>query len=389
MALEILLIPLAALLAPILGALLRRWVSIPLIVFEILLGILIGPSILGWVQGGNALDLMSNLGLALLFFMAGNEIDIANIRGRTGQRALAAWGISTVIALAAALIIGTTPAAIAIITIALVGTALGTITPILRDAGLNKGPIGTAISAAGAIGEFGPLVAITIFLGSNSPIVAFGYLAVFAGVAAFAFFRASHRERPRLVALISASLHTSGQFAVRVVIALLAALVTLALTLGVDFLLGAFCAGMLSKVLLRGVPSNEQELVESKLEGLAYGFMIPIFFVTSGVMFPLSALLEDTRALIMVPVFALVILVVRGVPGFFTLDRGATVRDRATVSLFTATSLPLIIAVTNIGVQEGALSTELAAALVGAGMLTVLLYPLLALAVSNTQKVDR
>ena len=389
MALEILLIPLAALLAPILGALLRRWVSIPLIVFEILLGILIGPAVLGWVQGGNALDLMSNLGLALLFFMAGNEIDIANIRGRTGQRALAAWGISTVIALAAALIIGTTPAAIAIITIALVGTALGTITPILRDAGLNKGPIGTAISAAGAIGEFGPLVAITIFLGSNSPIVAFGYLAVFAGVAAFAFFRASHRERPRLVALISASLHTSGQFAVRVVIALLAALVTLALTLGVDFLLGAFCAGMLSKVLLRGVPSNEQELVEGKLEGLAYGFMIPIFFVTSGVMFPLSALLEDTRALIMVPVFALVILVVRGVPGFFTLDRGATVRDRATVSLFTATSLPLIIAVTNIGVQEGALSTELAAALVGAGMLTVLLYPLLALAVSNTQKVDR
>ena len=389
MALEILLIPLAALLAPILGALLRRWVSIPLIVFEILLGILIGPSILGWVQGGNALDLMSNLGLALLFFMAGNEIDIASIRGRTGQRALAAWGISIAIALAAALIIGTTPAAIAIITIALVGTALGTITPILRDAGLNKGPIGTAISAAGAIGEFGPLVAITIFLGSNSPIVAFGYLAVFAGVAAFAFFRASHRERPRLVALISASLHTSGQFAVRVVIALLAALVTLALTLGVDFLLGAFCAGMLSKVLLRGVPSNEQELVESKLEGLAYGFMIPIFFVTSGVMFPLSALLEDTRALIMVPVFALVILVVRGVPGFFTLDRGATVRDRATVSLFTATSLPLIIAVTNIGVQEGALSTELAAALVGAGMLTVLLYPLLALAVSNTQKVDR
>ena len=371
------------------GALLRRWVSIPLIVFEILLGILIGPSVLGWVQGGNALDLMSNLGLALLFFMAGNEIDIASIRGRTGKRALAAWGISIAIALAAALIIGTTPAAIAIITIALVGTALGTITPILRDAGLNKGPIGTAISAAGAIGEFGPLVAITIFLGSNSPIVAFGYLAVFAGVAAFAFFRASHRERPRLVALISASLHTSGQFAVRVVIALLAALVTLALTLGVDFLLGAFCAGMLSKVLLRGVPSNEQELVESKLEGLAYGFMIPIFFVTSGVMFPLSALLEDTRALIMVPVFALVILVVRGVPGFFTLDRGATVRDRATVSLFTATSLPLIIAVTNIGVQEGALSTELAAALVGAGMLTVLLYPLLALAVSNTQKVDR
>ena len=389
MALEILLIPLAALLAPILGALLRRWVSIPLIVFEILLGILIGPSILGWVQGGNALDLMSNLGLALLFFMAGNEIDIASIRGRTGKRALAAWGISIAIALAAALIIGTTPAAIAIITIALVGTALGTITPILRDAGLNKGPIGTAISAAGAIGEFGPLVAITIFLGSNSPIVAFGYLAVFASVAAFAFFRASHRERPRLVALISASLHTSGQFAVRVVIALLAALVALALTLGVDFLLGAFCAGMLSKVLLRGVPSNEQELVESKLEGLAYGFMIPIFFVTSGVMFPLSALLEDTRALIMVPVFALVILVVRGVPGFFTLDRGATVRDRATVSLFTATSLPLIIAVTNIGVQEGALSTELAAALVGAGMLTVLLYPLLALAVSNTQKVDR
>ncbi|WP_182141500.1 cation:proton antiporter [Schaalia sp. JY-X169] len=389
MALEILLIPLAALLAPILGALLRRWVSIPLIVFEILLGILIGPSVLGWVQGGNALDLMSNLGLALLFFMAGNEIDIANIRGRTGKRALAAWGISIAIALAAALIIGTTPAAIAIITIALVGTALGTITPILRDAGLNKGPIGTAISAAGAIGEFGPLVAITIFLGSNSPIVAFGYLAVFTGVATFAFFRASHRERPWLAQMVSTSLHTSGQFAVRVVMALLAALVTLALTLGVDFLLGAFCAGMLSKVLLRGVPSNEQELVEGKLEGLAYGFMIPIFFVTSGVMFPLSALLEDTRALIMVPVFALVILVVRGVPGFFTLDRGATVRDRATVSLFTATSLPLIIAVTNIGVQEGALSTELAAALVGAGMLTVLLYPLLALAVSDPQKVGR
>lgn len=390
----ILLVPLAAVIAPLLATLISRALVVPLVVFEIGLGMLIGPSGLGWVAEESALLTgISQLGLAMLFFMAGLETDPAALRGRTGRRALGGWGISAGIAAVAALLLtavvgfgsGNSPAAgfdlstAAIITIALTGTALGTIMPMLRDAGILHTRLGATILSAGAIGEFAPLIAISIFLSGREPIAGTMTLLVFAAVAGLAFWLAARGPQGWLRRMVTRTLHTSGQFAIRFVIAILAALVTLALVLGVDFLLGAFSAGMLARVVLdRGDP-EERRVIETKLDSVAFGFFVPIFFVTTGIGFPLRALLDDPGSLALVPVLAVVMLLVRGIPGFWAPEPGTAAADRRTSAFFTATTLPLVIAVTTIGAEQGVLDERAAAALVGGAMLTVLLFPMLGL----------
>ncbi|MFT4231470.1 MAG: cation:proton antiporter [Leucobacter sp.] len=377
--LTILLVPLVAVVAPLLAALVRRAIVVPLVVFEIALGMLIGPSGLGWVQESPMLDGLSQLGLAALFFMAGNEIDPSSLRGSPGRRALGWWGLSAVLALAAGLALGDDPAAGVIIAVALTGTALGTIMPMLRDAGLTRTALGRTIATAGAIGEFAPLVAISVFLSGRQPLAGTIVLVLFAAVAAVAFWLASHGPHHWLRRMVTLTLHTSGQFAVRFVLLLLAALVTLAMALGVDFLLGAFTAGLLARVVLHGGDPEEQRMIEAKLDSVAFGFLVPVFFVATGVGFPLAALLADPATLALVPVFAVVMLLVRGLPGWCSAGAGSPPRDRRTVALFTATTLPLVIAVTGIGVDAHVLDEKTAAAMVGAAMLTVLLFPMLAL----------
>lgn len=374
------LVPLAAVIAPLAAALVGRALVVPIVVFEIALGMILGPSALGWVADGPILQSLSQLGLAMLFFMAGNEIDLGALRGSTGKRAFSGWILTAVLALAAGFVLGGGLDAAVIIAIALSGTALGTITPILRDSGLGSGPVGAAITASGAMGEFLPLVAITVFLSGKSPIVGVAMLVVFVAAAGFAFLHSARRESPWLQRLVSQTLHTSGQFAIRIVVFLLAALVALALMLGVDFMLGAFTAGLLARLVLRGSPRAEREHIDSKLEALAFGFFVPIFFVTTGVTFPLGELLANPATLALVPVFAIVMLLVRGIPGFLAPVRGTSGAGRCTSALFTATTLSLVIAVTKIGVDTGALDAGLAAAMTGGAMLTVLLFPVLGVA---------
>lgn len=385
MDLTILLLPLAAVIAPLLAAAVARVLLIPLVVFEIGLGMLLGPAGLGWVDARNPLlGTLSQFGLAMLFFMAGNEVDPASLRGATGRRALGGWGVSAVLALVAGLLIGGPMRggdanSAAIIAIALTGTALGTIMPMLRDASLTRSPLGAAIVSGGAIGEFAPLIAISVFLSGRQPLAGTLVLVVFAAVAACAFWLAARGPQGWLRRMVTLTLHTSGQFAIRFVILLLAVLVALALTLGVDMLLGAFTAGMLARVVLRGGDREEQHVIEAKLDSIAFGFFVPIFFVGTGVTFPLRELLGDPATLALVPVFTLVMLLVRGVSGFWAPPRGASLSDRRTSALFTATTLPLVIAITAIGTANHALDSSTAAAMVGGAMLSVLLFPFLAL----------
>lgn len=386
MDLSFLLVPLAAVLAPMLAAVVRKALVVPLIVFEIALGMLMGPSGFGWVTDTQFLETLAQLGLAMLFFMAGNEIDPSSLKGSTGKRALSGWVISAVIALAAAFLIADTIQATIIIAIALTGTALGTITPILRDAGLNKGPLGRTISAGGAVAEFLPLVAISVFFSGREPFAGLLMLVAFLAVAALAFVSASFGNRAWLKNLVTLTLHTSGQFAIRFVILLLAALVTLAVAFGIDFLLGAFAAGMLARVVLRDGAPDEQHIIEAKLESIAFGFFVPLFFVTTGVSFPLDELFASTETLVLVPIFALVMLLARGIPGFIAPTRGTSFSDRRTTALFTATTLPLVIAVTQIGTEAGVIGADIAAAMVGGGLLTVLLFPMLALVGRKDQR---
>lgn len=383
MELTILLVPLAAALAPLLAALMGRVLIVPLIVFEIALGILLGPSVTGWVQATEILDALSDIGLAMLFFMAGNEMRVRELRGPVGKRAGLAWLSSAVLAGAVALVAGTVLDSglhtIVVIGVALTGTALGTITPILRDAGLNKGPIGAAISAAGAFGEFAPLVVMTVLLSGRAPLSSVVMLLFFAVAMGAVFHLARRGTRPWVLRMITNTLNTSGQFAVRLVVLIVGAMVTLSVALGIDFLLGAFTSGLLVSVVLRDVEPEEQEVIDKKLAAVAYGFFVPLFFVSTGVAFPLAGLISNHAALAMVPAFALIMLLIRGVPSYFTLPRGTAFSDRRTVALFAGTTLPLVIAVTSIGVDDGVLDATIAASMVGGGMLTVLLFPMLAL----------
>jgi Kef-type K+ transport system membrane component KefB len=372
-------IPAAAALAPLLSSAIGRYIRIPLVVFEIVLGLLIGPSILGWVQPTEFTEKLSDFGLAMLFFLAGNEIDFQRIRGRALNRSIVGWLISLVAGLAVGLLIAPTPGAGVFVGIALTSTALGTLMPVLRDAGELRTPFGTSIIAIGAVGEFGPLIAISLFLSGTSLGVATVVLAAFVLITAGAIYLASRGAHHRLHVLINATLHTSGQFAVRMVVLLLTSLVALSLALDLDMLLGAFAAGVIAKLLLADATPRDAEIVEGKIEALGFGFFVPVFFIFTGVTFDLQALLDSTTALLLLPVFLVLLLVVRGLPGMLSAPAGAVGADKRATVLFSATGLPIIVAVTGIGVDAGYLEPGMASALVGAGMLSVLLFPLLAL----------
>jgi Kef-type K+ transport system membrane component KefB len=377
---SLILIPAVAVAAVLLATSLSPIVKIPLVVFEIVLGILIGPSILGWVEPSDFMSAMADLGLVILFFMAGHEIDFAQIRGRPLGRAAVGWLIS----IAAGLLLGLAVAPSAIdavyLGIALSSTALGTLMPILRDAGELSTPFGRAVTAVGAAGEFGPLLAISLFLSGRRPGTATVVLLGFGLVSAVAIWLAARGTHPRIRHVIDATMHSSAQFAVRLVVFLMAGLAGLSIWLRIDMLLGAFAAGVVFHLLLGEAEPETRELVDTKLEAVAFGFLVPIFFIDTGIAFDLEELLGDVKALLLVPAFLAMLLVVRGLPGSLAAPPGATAADRRAMILLSATALPIVVAVTDIGVDRGDLDPALAASMVGAGMLSVLLFPLLALA---------
>ena len=180
-------IPALAVLAPLIARGLSRWVRIPIVVFELLLGIVVGPSLLGWAEPSEFTSTLADLGLAMLFFLAGNEIQVQALRGRGGRRAASGWLISLLVGFGIGWIVAPGETAV-IIAIALSSTALGTIMPILRDAGEMHTPFGASISAIGAIGEFGPLLAISIFLGTRDLGLATAVVALFIVIAAIAIW---------------------------------------------------------------------------------------------------------------------------------------------------------------------------------------------------------
>ncbi|MEU1508238.1 cation:proton antiporter [Kitasatospora sp. NPDC005748] len=376
--LALILIPAAAVAAPLLADRLLRWVAVPTVVFEIVLGVLIGPDVLDWAQVDGLVDALSEFGLAMLMFLAGYEIDFAKLRGGPLKRAGAAWLVSLVVALGVGAMVNRDPLNGAFAGLALTTTALGTILPILRDSGELPTPFGSLVMATGAVGEFGPIIAVAILLSGNSPARTAVILAVFAVIttAAVGFAR---RPRPDWVTrLIRRTLRTSGQFAIRTVILVLTAMVSAAVWLDLDMLLGAFTAGIISHLLLTDVPEATEEVIEAKLEGIGFGFLVPVFFVVSGMKFDLEALLRDPGSLLLVPVFLLLLLAVRGLPAALLAPIGLGRRDRAALGLYGATALPLVVVITTIEVDAGHLPSSTAAALVGAGMLSVLAFPLLA-----------
>lgn len=383
---SLVLIPLIAAAAPLLAAAVGNVAKIPLVVYEIVLGMAVGPSLLGWVAPSDFMSLLADLGLAMLFFMAGNEIDFAAIKGRPLNRATLGWLISFVAGVAVGVGFAASVEAGVFIGVALGSTALGTILPILRDAGELRTPFGRSITAIGAAGEFGPLLAISLFLSGRAPGPAAVILIIFVLITGLMIWLASRGEHTQLHDLVAATLHTSGQFAIRLALLLIGALVALSMVLRLDMLLGAFAAGVLWQVVFSGASHRSHEVLERKLEAVAFGFLVPIFFIYTGVTFGLAELLADPVALALVPVFLVLLFAVRGLPGLLVVPPGSTAADRRAIVLFGATGLPIIVAVTTIGHEAGLLSAATSAALVGAGMLSVLIFPLVALSQRRPQQ---
>ena len=358
-------------LAPLLAALIPHQ-RIPQVVLLLVGGMLIGPDGLG-IETNQELALIANVGLGFVFLLAGYEIDPAVLVSRAGRLALVAWGVALVSAgavVGALAWIGYVEAFVPV-ALALTTSALGTVLPILRERGMLAGVLGRYFLPSGAVGELLPILAIAIFLGVNSRLAALVSIAVMAVVAlALALSPRLLRDR-RLARIIAEGADTTGQTTLRWSILLLVGLLVLAGEFGLDVVLGAFLAGA---VLRRWAPGDARAF-ESKLDALGYGFFIPVFFVVAGMAVDLASIRESP---VRVLVFLTLLLMVRGLPVLLVYRRALDLRQRTQLMLCTATTLPLIVALTQIGLDNGTMLPENAAALVGAGVLSVLLFPLVA-----------
>ena len=365
-----------ALIAAALGTLISGRIAIPVVVLELVLGIIIGPQVLDLAEPDEFIEFFSSLGLGMLFFFAGYEIDFERIRGRPLMLACVGWVISLALAYTLGGLLAVTGVVISGIFVgtAMATTAIGTLIPILTDAGELRTHFGSYLLAAGAAAEFLPIVLTTVLFSTKGALtnalllLAFVALAVVAAVVAV---RGSERGSD----LFERGLETSGQLPVRAAVLAVFGLGALAAELGLELLLGGFVAGVITRLALRGA---EVPVFESKLKAVAYGFFIPFFFVVSGVKFNLDALLSSTRGMILLPIFLGLFLIVRGVPAM-TLYRDLDLRDRSSLALFASTQLPLVVAITSLATDQGHMRTSTAAALVGAAILSTTIFPLAAL----------
>jgi len=376
----------ASALAGIIAATVRiKSVAIPTVVLELVLGIVIGPQLLG-VEVTPPISFFASLGLGLLFFFAGYELDLQRIAGRPLRLALAGWAMSLAIAYT---IGGALAAAGVVVSLlftgsALVTTAIGTLLPILSDAGELRTRLGAHLLAAGAVGELGPVLLLTLLLTAQSTVhkalilVAFVLAAV--AVAAFTL-RASRRTLP----VLERTLEHSSQLAVRCALVLIFALALLAYRLGLDLLLGGFAAGMITRRLLR---DHQLPAFESKLTAVAFGVFVPFFFVVSGMRLDVSALFASPGGVAKIALFFVLFLVVRGAPALLLYRAVLSRGERRALALLSSTQLPLVVAITGLATAGGHMRASTAAALVSAAVLSTLVFPILGLLAAKRARVE-
>ena len=355
---------------------------VPEVVLLILGGMVIGPHGLGLAGEGPSIELLRELGVAFLFLMAGYEIDVNELRGAGGRHAAIAWMLSLGLAFGAVTVIGVTGGAASAngvaIAIAMTSTAIGTILPILRDRGLLPTAVGASILNHGAVGEVGPILLMAILLGSRSTWVSLVILAAFLIITLLIIRFTSRVKRAgrRLVEVIHLGASTTAQTTIRATVLLLVGLCAIAAVFDLDVVLGAFAAGF---VLRHALPEGDAQF-EEKLDGLAYGFFVPIFFVTSGMGIDMSLSVGDLVNLL---AFFVLLVLVRGVPVWLASrverrrdgSRAYSMRQSLQIAVYSTTALPIIVAVTQVAVSAEAMSTSFASTLVLAGVLSVLVLP--------------
>ncbi len=369
--------------APLLVGFLRLKVAEVVILLG--LGILVGPELLDLVQVDSSISLLSGLGLGFLFFFAGLELEPEAIKGRYGKLAAIGWGSTLLVAGVSTWVLDSMGYIENFIgfSIVLTSTALGTLLPVLRDSGELQTPFGKYFMGAGAIGEFGPIIAISLFLGSMSSFESTLSLVAMAVISYIAAKIPGWFRSEKMHKLVISGHYSSSQTPMRITILFLVGLLAVAASLGLDVVLGAFIAGVIFRL---NAPRGTENTIHAKVEGIGFGFFIPIFFVVSGVNIDIRSIIEDPAPMLIV---TMLLLVARGLPQFFIYRNAIPVtRDRIRFMLYVATALPIIVAVTSVQVDAGVMTSSDAATLVGAGAFSVLLFPLLAYFVGRKQQQE-
>jgi Kef-type K+ transport system membrane component KefB len=371
----------AAFVAPLaLG--LAPMVRLPAVVLEIVLGIVIGPAALGWVEVDEPVRVMSLLGLAFLLLLAGLEVDFDRLRGRLLRVAAVGFVASFGIGLVAGLVLdgaGVTGAPL-LIAIMLSATSLGVVIPVLKDSGEAATPFGQLVIAGASIADIATIVLLSLFFsgessGIGAKLVLLGGFAALVAAVGVAVTGAEHSMR------ISAALvrlqDTTAQIRIRGAFVLLAAFVVLAEKLGLEAILGAFMAGAVLKLVDRDQAMTHPQF-HRKLEAAGFGVFVPFFFVTSGLKFDLHALFASGSTIARVPLFLAALLAARGLPALL-YRRLVGARRSVAAGLLQATSLGFFVVAGEIGMELGLISRATGAALIAAGLLSVLVFPLAAL----------
>jgi Kef-type K+ transport system membrane component KefB len=385
----VLVVAVIALAAPLLVQLAPP-LRLPAVVLEILLGIAVGPSGLDWVEVDVPTDVLSLFGLGFLLFLAGLEIDPWRLRGAAARVALG-FVCSLTLAVAAGLAVEAVRETDAplFVAIALASTSLGLVVPVLRDAGQTETELGQLVLAGASAGEFGSILLVSLFFAQDasstgSTLFLLCAFAAFAAATGLALSRAGRSIR------VSATLlhleETTAQLGVRVAIVLLALFFVLAADLGLETILGAFVAG----ALLRVVDRDERlihERFRAKVEAIGYGFLVPVFFVSSGLRFDADALFAEPGHLALVPVFLVALLAVRGLPAVLYRPLIGT-RDAIAAPL-QATSLTFLVVAAHLGRELDVFDAATAAALLAAGLLSVVVFPPVALALLSRPRQAR
>ncbi len=365
-------------LVPVVLGLLPR-LPVPGAVLEVIAGIVVGPSVLGWVREDAPVQVLRDLGLGMLLFLAGLEIDVDRLRGPLSRLASAAFGASAVLGLLCGLVSwlagqATQPLLLAII---LMSTSAGLLLPLLKDAGEGTTEFGQLVMTAAALAEVVPIMLLSLFFSaasktSQEQLISLG---IFLALLVLIGLTLSTVRRLRgLDRMLDHLEHRSGQLRVRAALTLALACGVLAYRFGFASILGAFAAGLLVKLveISRHKPDPD---FQTKLEGIGFGFLIPIFFIATGVEFQLKDLLDHPVALAEVPLFLIALLFVRGLPALLYRRRTGT-RRAVAAGLLQATTLTFVIVATQIGLAAGKVTPTVAAALVAAGLLSAALFPI-------------
>ncbi len=368
-----------AALCPIIASLIPNKL-IPESVFLLIAGAVLGPNLLGVIQTTDVVNFLSELGLAYLFLLAGMEINPKNLVGHEGKRGIGAWGISLALGFVVVFLLPWfDPAQLdgIAVAIAMTTTAFGTLVPIMKERGLTGTPVGNSIMAYGTWGELAPIVAIALLLSTRSSwqtLLILGAFALIAVVMAFIPKKAK-AAGSKIAHFVQTRSNTTYQTMVRFTMLILVLLLAISEIFHLDIVLGAFAAGFVMGAI---IPEGDEEL-ETKLNGAAYGFFIPLFFIVSGAKVNILAIGDNPVLLV---VFIVALMMVRGIPVFImlTTDKRCelSAHNRWTVALYCTTALPLVVAITSIGTSMGFFSQDTASVLVAAGAITVFLMPFLA-----------